>query len=236
MRRGEPSSAVSPGANICAVQAEGGEQLSAEGRDDEEDNRSDLYQPTERGDDDGEDLLLHLAELGDAADEFPGDGGGMHEEFEEDLVRLGQKTPIKPSEVRQHYISHVPYRAWCPHCPRGKGRSLQHSMKSAKDKKDERVRPRVSMDYFYLTKKNPNKEEDALPLLAIWDEPSMRMFSVALPSKGVEHQYNVAVVTKLVKYLGRTDANLAVFKSDTERSLVALRNAVQLRVPGCSAR
>ena len=105
-------------------------------------------------------------------------------------------------------------------------------MKSAKDKKDERVRPRVSMDYFYLTKKNPNKEEDALPLLAILDEPSMRMFSVALPSKGVEHQYNVAVVTKLVKYLGRTDANLAVFKSDTERSLVALRNAVQLRVPG----
>ena len=82
------------------MQAEGGGQLSAEGRDDEEDNRSDLYQPTERGDDDGEDLLLHLAELGDAADEFPGDGGGMHEEFEEDLVRLGQKTPSSQAQKK----------------------------------------------------------------------------------------------------------------------------------------
>ena len=55
----------------------------------------------------GDDAFPHLAEVDDAADEFPGDGGGMHEEFEEDLVRLGQKTPINQ---RQRYISHVPYR------------------------------------------------------------------------------------------------------------------------------
>ena len=81
------------------------------------------------------------------------------------------------------------------------------------------------MDCFQLGKKS---DDSALPLLAIVDEKSQRVFSVALPGKGVV-QYNTAIVVKLLKCLGLQDA---VLKTDTERSLVALRSAAQLRLPG----
>lgn len=157
------------------------------------------------------------------------DDGALHEEFEEPVIRMGQQSPIRPSEeeVRQHNISHVPYRSWCPHCVRGKGRSLVH--KNAVSSADDagRVRPRVSMDYFYLGKKDD--VERSLPLLAILDETTQRVFSISMPSKGVEHQYCVAVVVKILKCLGHQHS---VLKTDTEPSLVALRNAVQLQISG----
>ena len=83
----------------------------------------------------------------------------------------------------------------------------------------------VHIDYFYLGA----KEDDTLPLLAMLDETSERMFSLTMPCKGVEHQYCVAAVVKLMRCLGLQDA---VIKSDTERSLVALRRGVQDQLPG----
>ena len=82
------------------------------------------------------------------------------------------------------------------------------------------------MDYFYLGR----REEECLPLLAILEEKSQRTFSVAMPCKGVtDHQHPVTIVVKLLRCLGLQDA---VLKTDTERSLVALRNEVQARLPG----
>lgn len=69
------------------------------------------------------------------------------------------------------------------------------------------------MDYFYMGK----REEKALPLLAILEEK---------PCEGTEHQYNMAVVVKLLS--GVQDG---ILKSDTEPSIVALRNAVQEKLP-----
>jgi len=83
------------------------------------------------------------------------------------------------------------------------------------------------MDYFHLGKKDD--VERSLPLLAILDETTQRVFSISMPSKGVEHQYCVAVVVKILKCLGHQHS---VLKTDTEPSLVALRNAVQLQISG----
>ena len=80
------------------------------------------------------------------------------------------------------------------------------------------------MDYFYLSK----KKDDALPLLAIVDESTQRLFSLSLPCKGIGHQCNVAVVTKLIKSLGLQNGTL---KTDTENAIVALRSEVQVRLP-----
>ncbi|CAJ1440802.1 unnamed protein product, partial [Effrenium voratum] len=189
----------------------------------DDDGRSDLYQPSSR---EGEDAEPGIFELGEEQGDLPEEM--LHEEFEEVGERLGQRSPIKPTadEVRQHNISHIPYRSWCGHCVRGKGRALQHQQNRASREEAGRARPRVSMDYFQLGKKS---DDSALPLLAIIDEKSQRVFSVALPGKGVVHQYNTAIVVKLLKCLGLQDA---VLKTDTERSLVALRSAAQLRLPG----
>ena len=150
----------------------------------------------------------------------------LHEELEEGVEQLGLVSPVKPSdeEVRQHNVAHVPYRSWCRHCVRGKGRTLMHKVSRGADAGDKDVRPRISMDYFYLGRKEEGRE--SFPLLAILDESTQRVFSVSLPKKGLEHQYNAAVVTRLIKVLGHQHS---VLKTDTERPLVALRNAVQMQ-------
>ena len=122
-------------------------------------------------------------------------------------------------------ISHMPYRSWCVHCVRGRGRAKPHHRLAADEDEKSRRRSRIHMDYFYLSK----KEEEALPLLAILDEKTQRVFSLSMPCKGVRHQYNVAVVVKLLRCLGAQDELL---KSDTEASIVALRSAVQEKLPG----
>ena len=155
----------------------------------------------------------------------------LHEEYEEDGIRLGLQSPVKPNseEIRQHNVSHVPYRSWCQHCVRGKGRTLAHKSGARGLDKARDVRPRIFMDYFYLGRKEEPNE--ALPLLAILDQATQRVFSVSLPMKGLGHQYNAAVVTKLIKILGHQHS---VLKTDTERSLVALRTAVQQQLPNLS--
>ena len=37
-------------------------------------------------------------------------------------------TPYKPSqaEVDDHYLTHLPYRSWCKHCIRGRGKETSH--------------------------------------------------------------------------------------------------------------
>ena len=161
--------------------------------------------------------------------EAPGEGVGeeLHGELSggEEIEKIAQSTPLKPSaqEVDEHNVTHLPYRSWCNHCVRGRGRALAHHRvrEDADDK--ARRRPRVSVDYFYLGR----REEECLPLLAILEQ---RTFSVAMPCKGVtDHQYPVTIVVKLLRCLGLQDA---VSKTDTERSLVALRNEVQARLPG----
>ncbi|CAJ1377485.1 unnamed protein product [Effrenium voratum] len=220
LRDDVPWDAVSPVKDIGAVGANEDEQPKPV---EDDDGRSDLYQPSSR---EGEDAEPGIFELGEEQGDLPEEM--LHEEFEEVGERLGQRSPIKPTadEVRQHNISHIPYRSWCGHCVRGKGRALQHQQNRASREEAGRARPRVSMDYFQLGKKS---DDSALPLLAIIDEKSQRVFSVALPGKGVVHQYNTAIVVKLLKCLGLQDA---VLKTDTERSLVALRSAAQLRLPG----
>eukprot|EP00435_Cladocopium_sp_Y103_P016599 s3099_g4.t1 len=151
----------------------------------------------------------------------------LHAEFEEGTMRMAQRTPFKPSadEIREHNISHVPYRDWCVHCVRGRGRTLAHRRVPKSEEEKGRKRPLVHMDYFYLGARS----EETLPILAMLDETTQRMFSITMPCKGLDHQYCAAIVRRLFKCLGLQDA---IVKSDTERSIVALRSAIQEEFPG----
>lgn len=185
----------------------------------------DEYEPGTPAESDAEQGVFELGNDQEVRDAVA--SGDLHAEHEEVPMRMGQATPFKPSEaeVAEHCISHVPYRDWCVHCVRGRGRAQAHRRKHESDVEKGRKRPMVHMDYFYLGA----RAEETLPLLAMLDESSGRMFSLTMPCKGVEHQYCVAAVVKLMRCLGLQDA---VIKSDTERSLVALRTAVQGKLPG----
>ena len=70
-------------------------------------------------------------------------------EAEEGSIVRGLAQPSQPTarEVSEHNLTHLPFRAWCRHCVRGKGLTTAH--KRLVDDLGRRV-PEISMDYFYL--------------------------------------------------------------------------------------
>merc|ERR1712086_1048748 len=64
-----------------------------------------------------------------------GDPGGLSEEKEEETETGGEERgvakmldPRQPSEEerRTHNLTHPPYRNWCEHCVKGRGREADH--------------------------------------------------------------------------------------------------------------
>ena len=67
---------------------------------------------------------------------------------EEARAVRGPIIPVTPSleEVRQHRLTHRPFRSWCPHCVRGKGREDPH--KKSTQKEVWHGVPKVVSDFF----------------------------------------------------------------------------------------
>jgi hypothetical protein len=94
-------------------------------------------------------------------------GGGLPEplgeqepavEGEEGRRSKGLTAPMRVSkeEREEHERTHTPYRAWCPVCVKARGRATPH-MKSRT--KEEEAVPKISMDYFFMSKKDEEAKE-----------------------------------------------------------------------------
>ena len=102
----------------------------------------------------------------DPADD-EGNGGapgreGLEEDAQEEEARevRAPPIPITPSqqEVERHRLTHRPYRAWCPHCVRGKGRADQHRRSSQKE--EWQGVPKLASDYFYIGQRRPTNRAE----------------------------------------------------------------------------
>ena len=58
--------------------------------------------------------------------------------------------PLKPTEkeVEMHSLTHLPFRNWCPHCVRAKGKDVDH--RKVGDK--QRGLPEFAFDYCFQGK------------------------------------------------------------------------------------
>ena len=79
----------------------------------------------------------------------------MTEEFEEELnadAHQAKPLPIPakptPEMIAAHEFSHLPFRSWCSHCVRGRGKSFQH--RRVQHDQDDEARPVVSLDYAFF--------------------------------------------------------------------------------------
>ena len=72
-------------------------------------------------------------------------------------------TPTK-EEVREHEVTHLPYRTWCKHCVFGKGVSAPHMKSDGKGK----IGITISMDYCFMV--DEEKEDDLPEVLVMWDD------------------------------------------------------------------
>ena len=82
------------------------------------------------------------------------------EETEEVRQVKALAIPTLPSreEVLRHRLTHRPFRLWCPHCVRGKGREGQHRISPQKDE-FQGIPQRVS-DYFYIGQRRAQSNEE----------------------------------------------------------------------------
>lgn len=111
-------------------------------------------------------------------------------------------------------MTHLPYRSWCRHCVRGRGKSAAHYQQEADQKHSI---PHVSFDYVFLGKEN----EKTFPIIHIHDHASKVTFSHAVPCKGTAGSpYPAKQVAYSTSRLGH---NKLIFRSDKEPALLDVK-------------
>ena len=220
------SSLVRPQTNDCkAVEANPGKQVQR------------MLAPNEAEEFEGEAM---------AEDTPDRDDGAEPEEIEARQAQCGP-TPHRPSakEVAEHNVTHLRYRSWCPICVRAKGISEPHY---AGVDRSERTIPAVSADYCFLcrnpeieatmTEDDQNEQDanqesedredenlkDKATILDVKDTLTGCIRAHWVPYKGVAGA--PWVPKEIAKDMTIWGHGSCVFKSDQERSLVAVYNEV----------
>ena len=166
--------------------------------------------------------VLHEVEEGEDEQVVPA------REAEEGRAARPIRSPCLPSpeEVEAHNVSHIPFRAWCPHCVRGRGKSFSHRRVIRSDDPEEI--PVISIDYGFFGAPGELPSEAVggakMPVLLVRDRKSKALFTHLVPSKGVEHFYPEQALCHDVKLLGYPSV---VIKSDQEPSIKAVAEAVK---------
>ena len=158
------------------------------------------------------------------------DGEGASREGEEAREVRAPTIPMTPSkaEVLQHRLKHHPYRDWCPHCVRGKGREDRHTRSTQKE--EYLGVPKMASDYFYIGQRRPlgrqerqEAEQEAerdgqTPVIVIRDIKSKAIFAHACPCKGVHK----AVVGKVIEDLNTLGYKRVLVRTDGELAILGL--------------
>lgn len=132
------------------------------------------------------------------------------------------EDPRAPSrEARaEHDITHVPYRPWCEHRVRGRGKNMAH--KAQPDK--ERSTPAVHIDYCFLG--SSEKSQKLLTILVARDRDSKMLMSTVVPRKGSTGAFAAQRLHSFVKELGCEFVDV-VIKTDQEPALISLVEVVR---------
>ena len=124
-----------------------------------------------------------------------------HKVIEEIPEEFGTRTPKKmqdPKVPRQEKIDernklHLPYRSWCRHCVRGRGRAVAHEKA-----KEEHATPEVHFDCLFMRKEG--EAGKTLPVAAVKERASGMLMASVVPRKTT----GVYVSNRIKKY-GQND-------------------------------
>ena len=163
-------------------------------------------------------------------DENPEEPDEIGKEDEYGSVRpITAPTPHTPSrhEIMEHNITHWPYRSWCPHCVRGKAKSVQHGIH--KQGTSESTVPVLAMDYAFMKERIVNEANESddkadevgeAKFLVMKDSKSKYTFGIPVPTKGVDDQHwAVKRLLQAIDFLGYPHI---VLKCDQESALKAV--------------
>ena len=147
-------------------------------------------------------------------------------------VKMNTKV-YKPTkaEIEDHEVHHCPFKAWCRHCVKGRAANRQHRQHKLEDEDENLVPvPRVSMDYFFMSKKDEEAKNN--PLIVMVDEKTGERYARAVSKKGAgtggEMDWLIQDMVDELKGWGHTGGanGHIIMKSDNEPAVKALREAV----------
>ena len=159
--------------------------------------------------------------------------GDEEEEGQGGRVKRGPREPTK-LEREEHEATHIPYREWCEHCVRGRGRAAPRKPEAG----DNEV-IRLDMDYCYLKrttgKTQEGEESDAdageedLPILVSKVKPTGKIGATMVPRKG-GNPYAVHWVTEEIKRTGKQEVKV---RTDQEKAIRALIEGARVAGSEC---
>ena len=120
---------------------------------------------------------------------------------------IGDPRLPSPREVEEHNLTHLPYRNWCPHCVRGRGKDLDHR----KSLDEDRHIREFSFDYCF-----PGDDKGSKLTILVGRErvTGMTMASV-VPVKGTSGQFAAMKVIEFIKECGAQGSEI-ILNSDQE--------------------
>ena len=127
------------------------------------------------------------------------------------IIKLHDPKLPTEEEVRQHLMCHFPYRSWCHHCIRGRGRERDHGRRL-----EDHVEgiPEYHLDYCF-----PGDEMgQRLTILVAVERYSRMKKVVVVPSKGSTGMYAARMVLQLISECGDKDRDVIV-KTDQEPAI-----------------
>ena len=116
------------------------------------------------------------------------------------------RTPSE-TEVEEHNLAHLPYRSWCRHCVKGRGKELPH-----RRLEDLVGMPELHADLCFLGEEG--EPSNTIPVLVVQERTTRMTMAAALPSKGSSAYISKRVVA-FMKEVGVAHGDVLV-KSDHE--------------------
>ena len=152
------------------------------------------------------------------------------EEIEEGRTSRGVCAPMRVSkeEREEHERTHLPYRAWCPHCVKGRGRRTAHKKKA--EREDSDAVPRIVLDYFFMSDSDQKAHQN--PILVMIDESTGDRYARAVGQKGLgrerEMDWLIKDMSDELKSWGHSGGagGRLIMKSDNEKAIVVVRDAL----------
>ena len=141
-------------------------------------------------------------------------------------MAIKMHDPALPSkaEVEEHALTHLPYRNWCSHCVRAKGKAADH--------RRQLDRPRdireLHMDYCFM---GTGAISDAInpkvtAILAVKEKDTKMILGTVVPKKGSTHEFVAKRVIAFIDELGLSNCKLTI-KTDQEPAIIDLVNGIK---------
>ena len=174
------------------------------------------------------DEIKNKGEVNERADQEEPQGeqvelsGDEAEPGKRDVKKMASPRLPTEREVQEHYASgHMPFRNWCHHCVRGRGRERDHRRRQ--DEHEQGI-PEYHLDYCF-----PGDDKNHMTVLVVVERYTKMKKAVAVPSKGSTGNFATRMVMDLIKECGDENRDI-ILKTDQENAIKFLVDDV------CTAR